>query len=100
MSEIKVINNLIPNSVNNTDNLNARINKDSGISFNDILQDTLTKLSQVQNEAEKAVKEIASGGDITQAIIAMEKADMSFQFMIEVRNKLIAAYEEVQRMQV
>lgn len=100
MSEIKIINNLIPNSINNSDNLNARIDKDSGISFNDILQDTVTKLSQVQNEAEKAVKEIASGGDITEAIIAMEKADMSFQFMIEVRNKLIAAYEEVQRMQV
>lgn len=100
MSEIGIINNLISNSINNSDNLNTRIDKDSGLNFRDILQETVAKLSQVQNEAEKAVKKISSGGDITEAIIAMEKADMTFQFMIEVRNKLIAAYEEVQRMQV
>lgn len=68
--------------------------------FDTIMQDALGKISQVQNDAEKAVKELSSGGDVTQAIISLEKADMSFQLMVEVRNKLLTAYEEVMRMQV
>lgn len=68
--------------------------------FEDIMQEAMGKLNQVQSDAEKAVKELASGGDPSQAIIAMEKADMNFQLMVEVRNKLISAYEEIMRMQV
>lgn len=68
--------------------------------FERMMQEAIGKLNQVQSDAENAVKELASGGDVTQAIIDMEKADMNFQMMVEVRNKLIAAYEEVMRMQV
>ncbi len=68
--------------------------------FDAILKDAVGKVAEMQNEAETAIKELASGGDVTQAIIAMEKADMSFQLMVEVRNKLLSAYEEVMRMQV
>ena len=68
--------------------------------FDDVMQEAIGKLSQVQSDAEQAVKELATGGDASQAIIAMEKADMNFQHMVEVRNKLIAAYQEVMRMQV
>ncbi|MBI4764735.1 MAG: flagellar hook-basal body complex protein FliE [Deltaproteobacteria bacterium] len=46
------------------------------------------------------MQELAGGGDISSAVIAMEKADFSFQVMIEVRNKLISAYEEIMRLQV
>lgn len=74
--------------------------KNKSVSFGDIMQDAIEKINQIQNEADNAVKELASGGDMTQAIIAMEKADMSFQLMVEVRNKLLNAYEEIQRMQV
>jgi flagellar hook-basal body complex protein FliE len=68
--------------------------------FEDLMQDAMGKLSQVQNDAEKAVKDLSSGGDMTQAVVAMEKADMSFNLMVEVRNKLLSAYEEIMRMQV
>jgi len=74
--------------------------KDHAGGFEDIMQDAIGKISQVQNDADTAVKELASGGDMTQAIIAMEKADMSFNMMVEVRNKLVNAYEEIMRMQV
>jgi flagellar hook-basal body complex protein FliE len=73
--------------------------KDAG-GFEAVLKDALGKVTEIHNEAEKAIKELASGGDITQAILAMEKADMSFQVMVEVRNKLINAYQEIMRMQV
>lgn len=68
--------------------------------FDDVMQEAIGKISQIQQDAETAVKELVSGGDITQAIISMEKADLSFQLMVEVRNKLLNAYEEIMRMQV
>lgn len=74
--------------------------KPDGAVFESVLQDAIGKVASVQKEADTAIKELASGGDITQAVLAMEKADMSFQLMVEVRNKLISAYEEVMRMQV
>jgi flagellar hook-basal body complex protein FliE len=73
---------------------------DAAKGFEDVMQEAIGKLSQVQNDADTAVKELSSGGDAGQAIIAMEKADMNFQLMVEVRNKLIAAYEQVMGMQV
>jgi len=72
----------------------------AGGGFDSVLKDAVGKVSEIQNEAEKAVQELASGGDITQAVVAMEKADLSFQVMVEVRNKLLSAYEEIMRMQV
>lgn len=68
--------------------------------FDDLLQDALGKISQVQKDTETAVKELTSGGDVTSAIISMEKADMTFQTMVEVRNRLIDAYQEVMRMSI
>ncbi len=68
--------------------------------FRDIMEDALGQLTRIQNEADQAVKDVASGGDITQAIIAMQKVEMSFQFMVEMRNRLLSAYDEVSRMQV
>ncbi len=68
--------------------------------FDKFMKDAINKISNIEGEAEKAVKELASGGDIIQAVIAMEKVDMSFQLMIEVRNKLLSAYDEIMRMQV
>jgi flagellar hook-basal body complex protein FliE len=74
--------------------------KDTGENFEVLLKDAVSKVNTVQNEAEKAIQELAGGGDISSAVIAMEKADLSFQVMIEVRNKLISAYEEIMRLQV
>jgi flagellar hook-basal body complex protein FliE len=73
---------------------------DSPGGFDRVMDEVLGKLSQVQIDAEKATTQLVNGGDITQAIIAMQQADMNFQLMVEVRNKLIAAYEEIMRMQV
>ncbi len=80
-----------------------QVKRDNGTpknGFDDILHEAIGKIYQVQNDAENAAKELASGGDIIQALVAMEKADMSFNLMVEVRNKLVSAYEEIMRMQV
>jgi len=74
--------------------------KESGKGFDKVMEEAINTASQIREDADKAVRELASGGDVTQAIVAMEKADMSFQLMVEVRNKLLNAYEEIMRMQV
>ncbi len=95
MSEIR-INNIIPGK----EHIPEPHTKKTEGSFDILLKEAIGKLEQIQSDADRAVKELAKGGDITQAVIAMQKAEMSFQLMIEVRNRLINAYEEIQRMQV
>lgn len=68
--------------------------------FAKAMDDALGKVNSVNTEAEQAVQNLVKGGDITDTILAMEKADMSFQVMLEVRNQLVSAYQEVMRMQV
>ncbi|MCX7913363.1 MAG: flagellar hook-basal body complex protein FliE [Thermodesulfovibrionales bacterium] len=96
MSEIKIINSggqdIQFNSITRTPKQSSN--------FDRLITEALEMLSQVQNNTESAVKELISAGDITHAILMMEKADMSFQLMIEVRNRLLNAYDEVMRMQV
>jgi flagellar hook-basal body complex protein FliE len=96
MTDIKSIGSL-PGSGSIQGNSKA---KGGGDSFETMLKDALTKVNTVQNEAEKAIQELSTGGDVSSAVIAMEKADMTFQLMIEVRNRLISAYEEMMRLQV
>lgn len=68
--------------------------------FESVINEAINKVSQVQEDVDKAVDELSSGGDITNAVLAIEKADMTFQMMVEVRNKLISTYQEVMRLQM
>jgi flagellar hook-basal body complex protein FliE len=73
-----------------------------GASFADAIKDALQDVQSVQNDAEKAIQDFAKGEvkDIHTVVIALEKADLSMQTMLQVRNKLLTAYEEISRMQV
>lgn len=72
-----------------------------GKAFGDVLKESINKVDSLQKEADQAVQEMVSGsGDIHNAMIALEKANISFQTMMQVRNKIVSAYEEVMRMQV
>jgi flagellar hook-basal body complex protein FliE len=71
-------------------------------SFEDAIKDALNEVSTIQNEAEKAIEDFSKGEvkDIHTVVVAMEKADVSLQTLLQVRNKLLTAYEEIMRMQV
>lgn len=71
-------------------------------SFKDVLAGTVGEVQRLQTEADVTIKQLVSGEikDVTTAMIAVEKADVAFQTMMAVRNKVVAAYEEVMRMQV
>lgn len=80
--------------------VNKSVGKPDAKGFQDVLKEAISKVDKVNNEAEQAIVDLAKGGDITEAVIAMQKADMSFQVMLEVRNKLLDAYHEVMRMNI
>ncbi|MEN6319143.1 MAG: flagellar hook-basal body complex protein FliE [Syntrophaceae bacterium] len=70
--------------------------------FGTILKDKLNEINQLQSDADKAIMDVSLGksGSIQDAVIALEKADLSFRKMVHVRNKIIEAYQEIMRMQV
>jgi flagellar hook-basal body complex protein FliE len=73
-----------------------------GASFAEVLAGAVTEVQRLHTEADMEIKRLVSGEvkDATEAMVAVEKADVSFQTMMAIRNKMVAAYEEVMRMQV
>lgn len=73
-----------------------------GISFSDYLKQALDYVSNLQLDADKASEDFALGNtdNIHDVLIAAEKADISLQFTMQVRNKIMDAYSEIMRMQI
>ncbi|OPY05015.1 MAG: Flagellar hook-basal body complex protein FliE [Syntrophus sp. PtaB.Bin001] len=71
-------------------------------SFSDVLRNTIQDINKLQNDADKAISkvQVQDTASIHEAMIALEKASISFQTMMQVRNKIVDAYQEVMRMQV
>jgi len=71
-------------------------------SFKDVLADAVGEVQRLQNEADTTIKKLVAGEikDVTEAMVAVERADVAFQTLMTVRNKMVAAYEEIMRMQV
>jgi len=68
-----------------------------GTDFGKILFDQLKEVNKLQVESNRAIQELAAGkrDNIHETMIAMEKASVSFQMMMQVRNKIIEAYQEI-----
>jgi flagellar hook-basal body complex protein FliE len=74
----------------------------SGTTFFETLKGAIGDVNKLQQEADQAILELSSGEnrDIHNTMIAMEKAGISFQLMMQVRNKIISAYETIMRMNI
>jgi flagellar hook-basal body complex protein FliE len=74
----------------------------SETSFRNVLADAIGEVQRLQTEADTTIRKLVSGEikDVTETMVAVERADIAFQTMMLVRNKIVAAYEEVMRMQV
>ena len=70
--------------------------------FKEVLADAVTEVQQLQTEADTTIKQLVAGEikDVTEAMVAIEKADVAFQTMMTVRSKVMSAYEEIMRMQL
>lgn len=75
---------------------------DSSKTFGDFLQDSIGKVNSLQNEANVAMEKLASGEsqNLHETLLAVEKADIAFRTMNQVRTKVLDAYREIMKMQI
>jgi len=69
--------------------------------FTAALQDAIGQVEQMQSDAQQQAAALLQGDrqDVHNVMIAVEKADVAFQLMMQVRNKIVNAYQEISRMQ-
>ena len=74
----------------------------SGSDFSSLLGKMVSEVNAQQNISAQNVNALQSGQNVPlhQAVISMEEASVSFQLMVEVRNKLLESYQEIMRMQI
>lgn len=71
------------------------------LDFQKILSQSLDQLNQELIKADQMAQKMMLGQvDVHQAMIAIEQAHLTLKFMIQIRNKIIAAYEEIMRIQL
>ena len=69
--------------------------------FGSVLKNAINQVEELHGSAEQQVTDLLKGdrSDVHNVMIAVEKADIAFQLMMQVRNKIVSAYQEVSRMQ-
>jgi len=100
------MNNLISNlpAFPNLDQLGSTATADTNEgegNFGSVLTNAINQVEQLHGSAEQQVTGLLKGdrSDVHNVMIAVEKADIAFQLMMQVRNKIVSAYQEVSRMQ-
>lgn len=73
-----------------------------GVSFHKILTGLIDKVGQLEKNADESIQKLITGEieSIHQVMIAAEEASLAFHLMMEIRNKLVEAYQEIMRMQI
>lgn len=71
-------------------------------SFGEMLKDALKKTNELQLESDKLNMALAAGRveDISQVVVASQKAEIAIQLTLQLRNRAVSAYQEIMRMQV
>ncbi len=71
-------------------------------SFKDALFDAIERVNGLQQEAEKVTADVAAGRahNMNEVLAAVQKADLAFQTLVQIRNKLLDAYQEISQMRV
>lgn len=73
-----------------------------GKSFSDTLKDAIQEVNQLQKVSDQKMQDLSTGktDNIPDVMIAAEKADIALKLMVQVRSKIIDAYQEIMKMQV
>lgn len=102
MADINKLDILLPNSLETNYSSTQQPSVVEGDSFSDILKTALSSVDSAQHTATEAIQQALNGEntDVHDTMIAMQKADTSLKMMMEVRNKLLSAYQEVIKTQV
>jgi len=80
----------------------ANVKKNGGSDFMDIMKGLTKEVDEKLKAADQKVQQFALGQsqDLHEVVVASEKADISLRFLLQLRNKLLEAYQEMMRMQM
>jgi flagellar hook-basal body complex protein FliE len=98
-SQMKVMADMAAGQLNSTSSLPAVGEPD----FQDVLKKAVLSVNEAQNVAQAKVQTFSTGESnmtLEEVMVSMQKANLSFQTMIAVRNRLVDAYKEVTNLQV
>ncbi|GMR19938.1 MAG: flagellar hook-basal body complex protein FliE [Gammaproteobacteria bacterium] len=76
---------------------------DNGVDFSSLLKNSINKVNETQQSAGALAKAFETGDpniNLEQVMVALQKSNISFQAMTQVRNKLVSAYQEIMSMPV
>lgn len=89
------------NNLKLLDTLGSGDNKNN-LSFSEMLKDSIQKVNQLQLESQNLNNQLVAGNidNVHQVVIASQKAELALQFTLQVRNKILDAYNEIMRMSI
>lgn len=72
------------------------------VAFKDFMLQSIDQVNSMQTDANAAVQNLMTGGDVNPAevLTTVQKADLAFRMMMQIRNKLVEAYQEVKEVRV
>src|SRR5262245_39111344 len=73
-----------------------------GPSFKDVLMENIKQVNDLQQDASKAIEDLTTGkrNDVEGVMLATQKADTAFRMLVQLRNKVQNAYEEIKQLRV
>ena len=80
---------------------NSSVADNASSSFGDVFKNALNQVSSLEGNAQQQVATLLQGGnaDMSKVMISVEKADVAFQLMMQMRNKIVSAYQDIEKMQ-
>ena len=74
----------------------------SGGEFRSVLESAIDQVEQTRNNANQSVQNFLSGEgeDLHSTVLSVQRADLEFEMLMQVRNKVVSAYQEIMRMQM
>lgn len=88
--------------LNNTGMQSLEKNIDEKKSFSDVISNAINNVNEKQINADNSIESLIKGDDITmhEVMISMQESQLSMQLLIEVRNKMVEAYQEINKIQL
>ena len=74
----------------------------AGLSFSDLFKSAIGNVDGLQANADSKISNLLQGApntDVGNVMVSVEKADVAFQLMMQVRNKVVSAYQDIEKMQ-
>lgn len=96
------LNTLLPNTTSGVTGSVRSEHSDAVPSFGETLRSVFERMNQMQNDSAELARQFAAGetDDLVRVVTAAEEASITLQMAVQVRNKVIEAYQEIMRMQV